>query len=256
MIALYFRYFLPEEWLKYVDFGAWFFALYGLYDWAFYLVFHSSGDFLPTAPFPAITPELEPVDQLRPLVLLRLKSCLGEPSFVAAVVIPYLLMAMEGKKRVLTLLLLASAILTTSTTVLLGLAISLFLQTLWSKQSRLPVIAAFIVVVAAIGATSVLFPETFRFLFTDKFNGDTDSGHGRLNAIAAFMDFFSKFNVLNWIFGVGFGYIYFSLGWSLTANTGLLGDGSFLYMLLRPAYSLPRKRTRSGSRFRWSRSSW
>jgi hypothetical protein len=56
------------------------------------------------------------------------------------------------------------------------------------------------------------------------------------------MDLFGNFNVLNWIFGVGFGYLYFSLGWSLTANTGILGDSSFLYVLLKPAYLLPREK--------------
>ena len=55
------------------------------------------------------------------------------------------------------------------------------------------------------------------------------------------MDLFSQFNFLNWIFGVGFGYLYFSLGWALTANTGLLGDGSFLYATMKPAYLLPRE---------------
>jgi len=244
MIALYFRYFFIEAWMKYVYWGAWFFAIYGLYDWAFYLVFHQSGDFLANRTFAGgdHPGSWSQTISFASLDLLRLKSCLGEPSFAAAVVIPYLLMAMEGRKRVLALLLLISALLTTSTTVYLGLGISLFLQTLWSRQSRWPVIAALAVVLLITFAISVIYPDTFRFLFTDKFSGDTDSGKGRLMNIGQYLDLFHDFNVLNWIFGVGFGYLYFSLGWSLTANTGILGDASFLYTLLKPAYLLPREK--------------
>jgi hypothetical protein len=244
MIALYFRYFLAEAWMKYVYWGAWLFALYGLYDWAFFLIFHQSGDFLANRTFAGgdHPGSWSQTIDFAGLSLLRLKSCLGEPSFVAAVVIPYLLMAIDGQKRVLSLLLLVTAMLTTSTTVYLGMAISFFIRLIWSKHNRGPILIALGVVLLILFGMAMVYPETFRGLFTDKFSGDTDSGKGRLNNIAQYMDLFHNFNVLNWIFGVGFGYLYFSLGWSLTANTGILGDSSFLYTVLKPAYLLPREK--------------
>ena len=75
----------------------------------------------------------------------------------------------------------------------------------------------------------------------DKVSGDTESGRERLKNIEDYKTLFAQFGILNWIFGVGFGYLYFSLLWSLTANTGLLGVGIFLFAFLKPAFLLPRE---------------
>jgi hypothetical protein len=244
MIALYFRYFFDEAWMKYVYWGAWFFALYGLYDWAFFLVFQTSGDFLANRSFAQgdHPGSWSQGISIAGLSLLRLKSCLGEPSFCAAVVIPYLLMAIDGRKRLLTAALFVAAILTTSTTVYLGMAFSFAIQVLWSKQNRGQILIVLGLVLLVIAAMAAIYPDTFRALFTDKFSGDNDSGAGRLGVIDQYENLFGRFNVLNWLFGVGFGYLYFSLAWSLTANTGIIGVGSFLYVLLKPAFLLPRER--------------
>jgi hypothetical protein len=243
MIALYFRYFFAEAWMKYVYWGAWLFVLYGLYDWAFFFIFHRSGDFIANRSFAQgdHPGSWSQTIDFAGLTFLRLKSCLGEPSFVAAVVIPYLLLAMEGRKIILAALLLVAAVLTTSTTVYLGIVITFFIHTLWSKQNRGAALIVFGAVFLVLLAMSMVYPDTFRGLFTDKFNGDTDSGRERLASVNDFIEFFQNFNILNWIFGAGFGYTYYSLGWSLTANTGILGDLSFLYTLLKPAYLLPRE---------------
>jgi hypothetical protein len=244
MIALYFRYFFSEAWMKYVYYGAWFFALYGLYDWLFFLVFNQSGDFIANRTFlqgdhPGSWTQT--ID-FGPLHMMRLKSCLGEPSFVAAVVIPYLLMAIDAEKKLLTFVLILSAILTTSTTVYLGMAISFFLQMLLSKRNRVTGIIILAVVLLTIAGMAVIYPDTFQNLFTNKFSGDSESGKIRVGGIEDFVDLLGQYNILNWIFGIGFGYLYFSLGWSLTANTGILGDSAFLYTLLKPAFVLPREK--------------
>ena len=243
MIALYFRYFMPEAWLKYVSWGAWFLVIYGLYDWTFFLVFHESGDFIANRTFgqgdhPGSWSQSLDIGGLQ---LLRLKSSLGEPSFFAAVVIPYLFMAMEGKQRFLALLLFGCAILSTSTTAYAGLVACFFVQALWTNKSRRASIITLGVVVLAIIGLGLLFPDTFRFLFLDKVSGDTESGRDRLNSIEDFKSLFAQFGVLNWIFGVGFGYLYFSLLWSLTANTGLIGVCAFVFAFLKPAVLLPRE---------------
>jgi len=166
---------------------------------------------------------------------------LGEPSFFAAVVIPYLFMAVEGKKKILSFLLFVSAILSTSTTAYLALAGSIFLQALWSKKSRGASLAILALLVLTLIAMALVFPDIYRSLFEDKFSGDTASGRGRWEGIEEYKDLFRSFGFLNWIFGMGFGYVYFSLVFSLTANVGLLGDCAFLYTMLKPAYFLPRE---------------
>jgi hypothetical protein len=243
MIALYFRYFFPEAWMKYVYWGAWFLVIYGLYDWTFFLVFHQSGDFIANRTFgqgdhPGSWSQTLDIGGLQ---LLRLKSSLGEPSFFSAVVIPYLFMALDGRKRLLAALLFGCAILSTSTTVYAGLVACFFLQALWTNKSRRASVMILGLVVLAIIAMSLLFPDTFRFLFLDKVSGDTESGRDRLKAIEDFKMLFGEFGLLNWIFGIGFGYLYFSLLWSITANTGLIGIGTFLFAFLKPAIQLPRE---------------
>jgi hypothetical protein len=242
-IALYFRYFLPEAWLKYVYWGAWLLVIYGLYDWTYYLVFHESGDFIANRKFgesdhPGSWSQGLDVGGLS---LLRLKSCLGEPSFLSAVVIPYLFMAIEGKRKYLAILLFISAILSTSTTVYFGLSVAIFIQALWSEKSRMTSLAILALVILTVVAMALVLPDTYRFLFEDKLSGDTTSGQDRLKNFEDYEILFSNFGPINWIFGVGFGYLYFSLLWSITANTGLLGISTFLYAFLKPAYLLPRE---------------
>src|SRR5262249_35076284 len=45
-IALFFRFFFRAEWMRYVLWGGWFLALYGIYEWLFFLVFQHPGDFI------------------------------------------------------------------------------------------------------------------------------------------------------------------------------------------------------------------
>jgi hypothetical protein len=244
MIALYFRHFFREEWMEYAYWGAWLFAIYGLYDWAFYLVFHFSGDFLANRSFaegdhPGSWSQTINVAGVE---LLRLKSCLGEPSFVAAVVVPYLFMAIDGRKRLLTVLLLVTALLTTSTTVYLTTISAFLIQMFWSRQHRKVALGVFMIVILALTAMATLYPDLFYSLFGQKLSGDNESGRMRMDSVLQFEDLFSQFTLLNWLFGVGFGYLYFTLSWSLTANTGLVGVGCFLYAFLKPVFFLPSER--------------
>ena len=240
-ITLYFRYFFRPEWMRLVLLGAWSFAIYGLYDWLFFFLFHTSGDFVSNRTFangdhPGSWSQI--ID-FAGLPLLRLKSFLGEPSYVSAVVIPYIFFAMEARRRVLLALLLLTAVLSTSTTVYLGLAISVVYYIVRRRENRMPALVVSAFLAAAIVALCFVYPDVFRSLFQDKFAGDTVSGKGRFESMASYLALFAQFNPINWLFGIGFGYTYFSLPWSLTANVGLVGVGCFLFAFLKPIFSLP-----------------
>ena len=45
-IALFFRFFFRAEWMRYVLWGGWFLAIYGIYEWLFFLIFKQPGDFI------------------------------------------------------------------------------------------------------------------------------------------------------------------------------------------------------------------
>src|SRR5258707_5509655 len=96
-IALFFRFFFRAEWMRYVLWGGWFLAIYGIYEWLFFLIFKHPGDFIVNRAFGdgAHTASWSQVVEIGPFNLLRIKSTFGEPSFFSAGVIPYLLLAQE-----------------------------------------------------------------------------------------------------------------------------------------------------------------
>jgi len=93
-IALFFRFFFRAEWMRYVLWGGWFLAIYGIYEWLFFLIFQQPGDFLANRTYgeDLQTASWSQTIQLGSLSLLRIKSTFGEPSFFSAAVIPYFLL--------------------------------------------------------------------------------------------------------------------------------------------------------------------
>src|SRR5438132_958843 len=57
-------------------------------------------------------------------------------------------------------------------------------------------------------AMSQLYPENFRGTFGDKISGENQSGHMRVESSLNTRELFGSFSVMNWMFGIGFGYAY------------------------------------------------
>src|ERR1700736_5720912 len=134
-IALFFRFFFRAEWMRYVLWGGWFLAIYGIYEWLFFLVFHQPGDFIANRTYGSEehTGSWTQAMQVGPLLLLRMKSTFGEPSWFSAGVIPYLFLALENKRKWLSTALLFCVILSMSTSAYVGLPFALFLQSLFRR---------------------------------------------------------------------------------------------------------------------------
>ena len=238
-IALYFRYFFQERWLKYVYWGALFLALYGIYEWLFYLIFQQSGDILVNRAFGDHTASWTQGISFGGINMVRIKSTLGEPTFFSGVVIPYLFLALDGRQKVLSGLLLFTAVFSTSTALYLTLPAVLFIQCFWSGVIKWRYLGIFGLVALFIFGMAMLFPETFRGTFEDKFSGNNDSGSSRLNSLANLMDLLDTYTIPNWLFGVGFGTAYLSILTGLLVNTGFVGLIVFLYVILKPLILLP-----------------
>ena len=243
MIALWFRYFFQPAWMRYVYWGGFLLAIYGIYEWTFYLIFHQPGDFLANRTFGGDHPGSwsQGID-FGGLQLLRIKSTLGEPTFFAAVVIPYFYLALDGGEVLLSSLLLFTALFSTSTACYLALGASLCIKCVWSGRVQWRVLLLLGVVGVFLVALAMLFPDTFRGIFTDKFNGDNDSGASRMDETRSETDLFHSFTISNWIFGLGFGYTYMGVFQALLSNTGLIGLGVFLWLFIRPLIFLPTTR--------------
>src|SRR6516164_6463434 len=120
-VFLFFRYQFQERWWKYVFWGAWLLAIYGVYEWLYFLVFQTPGDFIANRSYADTPGSWSQTLNFGPLTLLRIKSTQGEPSFLSVVVLPYLYLAAEQRRRCLAAVLLFVAILSTSTSAFFGL---------------------------------------------------------------------------------------------------------------------------------------
>ena len=241
MIALYFRYFFKEAWMRYVFYGGYLLAGYGIYEWTYFLIFHQTGDFLVNRSFGDHPASWSQSINFGSLYLLRIKSTLGEPGFFAAAVLPYLFLALDYRKAALAGMLIFTALFSTSTSCYIAMIICLLIKSIWTGRVKISYMVLPCLVGAFLIGMAVLYPDTFDNLFGQKFSGDNDSGKERLDAVAPMSDLLQKFSVPNWLFGVGFGYIYVSVFIALLVNTGVLGLITFLVILFRPIVFLPIK---------------
>lgn len=248
LIALYFRYFFKESWMRYVFYGGYFLAGYGIYEWVYFLVFHQAGDFLVNRTFgeEEHTGSWSQGIDFGGISLLRIKSTLGEPTFFAGVVLPFLFLALDYRKAVLSSMLIFTALFSTSTACYIGLASCLLIKSIWTGRIKI----SYLLILAFVGAflmgMATFFPDTFNNLFNQKFSGDNDSGKVRLDGVMALHDLLEKFTIPNWLFGIGFGYTYLSVFLEFLVNTGLIGLTVFLFVLFRPIFFLPIKHESEG----------
>ena len=248
MTALYFRYFFRREWMRYVYWGGYLLACYGIYEWTYFLVFHQTGDFMANRTFGDHPASWSQGITFGGLQLLRIKSTLGEPTFFTAVVLPYLFLALDGGQIFLSCLLLFTALFSTSTACYITLSTCLVIKSFWTGKVEWRFLSILFVLALFLGGLAMLFPETFRGMFVDKISGNNDSGASRMASSMATDDLYGTFTVFNWIFGIGFGYVYLGIYADLLVNTGIIGLSAFLWVFLRPLILLPTSRGYEGNK--------
>jgi hypothetical protein len=239
-IALFFRFFFRAEWMRYVLWGGWFLAIYGIYEWLFFLIFQQPGDFLANRTYGEglHTASWSQAIQLGPLNLLRIKSTFGEPSFFSAAVIPYLFLALEYRKKWLCAALFFCTVFSTSTSAFVGLAFALMVYSLVQKKLNLSILVIVLLFAGAFATLYFVYPDTYDSMFTAKLNGANDSGGIHQAANQAMNDTVKMFTPMNHLFGIGFGYYY---GWVFSAvliNAGWIGLIVYLYAFLKPVILL------------------
>ena len=238
-VALYFRFFFRNEWMKYVYWGGYLLAGYGIYEWLFFVIFHTSGDFLVNRNFGARSASWTQTISFGGMTFVRVKSTLGEPSFFTSVVIPYLCLALDARKLRLAVMLLFAAIFSTSTSCYIALPLTLLIMAFWSGKPRWGVAGIILGFAIFLAGIALLFPDTFQGMFADKFSGKNESGAMRLETRQTLADLYASFSLPNWLFGIGFGYCYAGVYDVLLINTGIIGLGVFLWTFVRPLWLLP-----------------
>jgi hypothetical protein len=243
LIAIYLRFFFQPHMMRYVYWGAYLMAIYGIYEWLLYFIFKMPGDFLENRVYgmdraDTHTGSWSQGIDFAGINLLRIKSTFGEPSFFSAAVVPYFFLALDNKKTVLTALLLFVAFFSTSTSCYISLAICFVVRTFTVGSPNL-----FTVLLFSVGlyAMASLFPDTFNQLFGEKFSGDNESGQAHQKGMQSLGDLLSTFSLFNWIFGIGLGYIYAGVTFAVFFNTGLLGFAIYIFMFCKPMILLGHK---------------
>jgi hypothetical protein len=239
-IALFFRFFFRAEWMRYVLWGGWFLAIYGIYEWLFFLIFGQTGDFLVNRTYGENlqTGSWSQMIQVGSLSLLRIKSTFGEPSFFSAAVIPYLFLGLEYKRKWLSAALLFCIVFSTSTSSYIALPFALIIYCFFRRKLSLSIAVIIVLFAGAFATLYYVFPETYDGMFTAKLSGANDSGAIHQIAIETMNELINTFTVMNRLFGIGFGYFYASVFYAILVNTGWIGMLIYLYAFLKPTILL------------------
>ncbi|MBC2606265.1 hypothetical protein [Pelagicoccus albus] len=212
--------------------AAWVVAIYGIYEWLFYLITGTTGDFLVNRVFEGVegdhTASWSQSVSVAGLDLLRVKSTLGEPSFFSAVAVPFLFAAYLSRRWYLAMALLFCVIFTWSTSAFAGVGVGLLLLVVVGGQQRAISITLLALAAFAMLCIIVFLPDLFRSMVTDKLTGLNESGAIRMDIDELRTKGLAELPLWNHIFGIGYGYVYGSV-WSATVqNIGWLGSACFL----------------------------
>jgi hypothetical protein len=239
-IALFFRFFFRAEWMRYVLWGAWLLAIYGIYEWLYFLIVGQPGDFLANRTYgeDLHTASWSQAIQVGPLSLLRIKSTFGEPSFFSAAVIPYLFLALEYKRKWLSAALFFCVVFSTSTSAFIGFPFAVIIYSLFQRKLSPSIVLIILSFVAALATLYFAFPDTYDSIFTAKLNAGNTSGDLHQEALQATNETVKTFTVMNHLFGIGFGYYYGSVFSAVLINTGWIGAIVYFYGFLKPTILL------------------
>jgi hypothetical protein len=239
-IALFFRFFFRAEWMRYVLWGGWFLAIYGIYEWLFFLIFQQPGDFIVNRTYgeDLHTGSWSQVIQVGSLSFLRIKSTFGEPSWFSAGVIPYIFLALEYKRKWLSAALLFCIVFSTSSSAFVAFPFALIVHSLFQRRLSASIGITIVLFAAAFAALYFVFPETYEEMFTAKLAGENNSGEVRQEGYLALQDTAKTFTPMNRLFGIGFGYYYGGVFYAVLVNTGWIGMVVYFYAFLKPVILL------------------
>jgi hypothetical protein len=237
-IALFFRFFFRAEWMRYVLWGGWFLAIYGIYEWLFFLIFHHPGDFIVNRKYGEHTGSWSQVIQVGSFSLLRIKSTFGEPSWFSAGVIPYIFLALQYNRKWLSAALLFCIVFSTSSSAFAAFPFALLLHSLFQRKLSVSIAIIILLFVAVFATLYFVFPETYDGMFTAKMSGENASGHDRNESFAALKETAQTFTFMNRLFGIGFGYYYGGVYYAVPVNTGWIGMIVYCYAFLKPVIFL------------------
>lgn len=238
--------------LNWAYYGIIIFVIYGFYQFIFFAIFGTSGDFIANRNFGDfdITDSQGDGTQLQQSILLgsrfiRFYSLTGEPSMFALTATPFFVFAFAMRSWKIALFLFVALFLSNSTTAIIGMAVGLFV--LYCRNSRYIMfgIPAVILLFALFYFTSESVSTVADKLVFDKLS--TGSGQERSQSMIDHAAAVFDGNLFRFFFGIGFGTIRSpDLLSTLLANSGIVGLGLYSAVMLAPVFLLPKSPVKIG----------
>ncbi|PRT33507.1 hypothetical protein [Bacillus wiedmannii] len=228
-----------KDWDKYIFWGIGIYAIFGLYEFFYYIIFNDFGDFLTNRNFG----EHETIRLGNQLMTVagftfqRINGLALEPSMFAFTILPFWIYSIHTKRKRLSLILLGSLLLTASTTAFIGIILYYCYAILKSNQLRNFFIFTFGLLVILLFwdyVYAILDKTIFQKMFMK-----TESGIDRSNFFMEHLSYFQDSSFLTKLFGIGFGYVrstdFFT---TILVNNGIVGFCLFSLLFAYPLFTL------------------
>lgn len=250
LYGAYIYVFYKPSWDRWLLAAGTFYALYGMYEVAYYAVTGQPGDFISNRTFGdsfgmlrsdgTVGGSAFQITDIGGYTMARLKSLTGEPSMYSLSMLPFwIYFSGRTKSRWPLWIIGASLILTTSTTALIGYLcyLAIRIRKLEIKPIRLVLGLVALLVVSYFARHAIA--DFYQVVILDKIDGRGESGVERSGLFWSSLEMWQDGSLANQLFGVGFGYIRSTdLFSTLLVNTGVVGALIFTVILLYPAFKL------------------
>ena len=235
---------------RYAITGAVLLAMYGLYEFVFYLLFNQSGDFLSNRTFGHGGAEglgsYFQIIHLGGISLERLKSLTGEPSMYAFTVLPFFIYALHTKRKIVAILLFATLMLSTATTAILGLLVYMIARIRYYGIKDRLIWSGLAITLVGVAVGGTIVADFYSQMIVDKVTLTSFSGMDRFTMFTNHLAFFRDAPFWTKMFGIGFGYVRSADMFStILVNNGLVGLSVFTALFAYPVMLLSRADYRS-----------
>ena len=223
---VYVKAFYNESWDKWIFYGGNFFAIYGIYEFVYFLLTGENGDFLSNRWFgddDEIVGSAFQQVTLGGITIERLKSLTGEASMYAYIMLAYWIYAIHTERNKLSMFYFFSLLLSTSTSGFLGMLLYFLYRMYKYRKYKEFVVAIFLISILLL-FWSEYISDAIDNLILAKIYMENHSGEERGGFIFSAMEVFSNSPIFIQLFGWGWGVIrstdFFS---TLIINTGIVG---------------------------------
>lgn len=218
------------------------FVLYGYYEFFGYILTGSSIDYISNRIFgeDGESGLFQTIDILG-VNIQRIKSLSGEPSMFAFTILPFFVLSTYINKKIMAIFLFFTLLLSTSTTAILGIVIWLILYFYYSKNK----IIVFLIMFFFLSVFIIFFGDLLYAIYNivyEKLTLQNISGIERYSFFYEHLNAWYHSNIINFIFGYGFGYARSTDGLStLLFNIGLLGMLLYVLFFIFPFFLIKNK---------------